>query len=130
MLSLCQRSRASISWVVGQASAAASSSITQSTPCTRRPLSDGNLTEVGISGQQDPAIRQRSDQTETVVCRQGAMMAPEREGLRDFSWCEVVGSHPVAVEVLPFLAGEVEDFRRSYGQRNHEPVRKSAERFQ
>ena len=57
----------------------------------------GNFAELGISGQQDPAIRKCGDQTETVVCREAAMIVLEGKSLRDFSRGEVVGIHPVTV---------------------------------
>ena len=95
-----------------------------------KPLLGGDSTELGVSRQQDPPTNTRGNQTEAVVCRQGTVVPRERQGLPDLGRCQIVGDQAMVVEVLPLLIGEVEDFRGTYGERDHKLVGQSVKNFQ
>ena len=86
-----------------------------------------DLAEEGVARQQDSPVHECGNQTEAVVRRQGTVTPLDYEGLLDLVRCQIVGDQAVVLEVLPLLLREVEDFRRAYGQRNHESVRQIAE---
>lgn len=88
----------------------------------RKPLVGGDSTEMAVSRQQDPPTNTRGNQTEAVVRRQGTVVLRERKGLPDLGRCQIVGDQAMVVEVLPLLIGEAEDFRGTYGQRDHKLV--------
>ena len=95
-----------------------------------KPLLASDSAEQTVARQQDPSVSQCGNKTEAVVCRKCTVVLPESECTLYLGGCQVMGDHAVFVEVLPLPLGDVEDFRRADGQRDHESVRQFEKDFQ